>query len=291
MSLYNIPLTIPILNFCLIEKKRLINNEKKIKRIQIEYKRRKINKQNLIKKNILNHNYYINKLRISKCIFQVIKIQNFIKKYINKKEKNGIYIWLDEPNDGDKNFDNTNLEAYVGRFEEGTYLKGTYLQKIEDDYHLYYGKFTKEGLKNDEGGFFYSSNLDRLFHGKIVNDVFVEGYITFFDSDEGKLESIVYANFDKDFNVTNIILEKDLQEDEKQEEGKLCSRFRDVILGIDYFGELYQKIKEITDFTENDMKNSEIFNDQEKFPSIIRLAVAYSKNNIDKDIYTKVFDH
>ena len=209
----------------------------------------------------------------------------------NKKEKNGIYIWLDEPNDGDKNFDNTNLEAYVGRFEEGTYLKGTYLQKIEDDYHLYYGKFTKEGLKNDEGGFFYSSNLDRLFHGKVVNDVFVEGYITFFDSDEGKLESIVYANFDKDFNVTNIILEKDLQEDEKQEEGKLCSRFRDVILGIDYFGELYQKIKEITDFTENDMKNSEIFNDQEKFPSVIRLAVAYSKNNIDKDIYTKVFDH
>ena len=75
------------------------------------------------------------------------------------------------------------------------------------------------------------------------------------------------------------------------DKGKLCSRFRDVILGIDYFGELYQKIKEITDFTENDMKNSEIFNDQEKFPSVIRLAVAYSKNNIDKDIYTKVFDH
>ena len=39
------------------------------------------------------------------------------------------------------------------------------------------------------------------------------------------------------------------------------------------------------------MKDSEVFNDQEKFPQIIRLAVGYSRNNIDKDIYTKVFEH
>lgn len=209
----------------------------------------------------------------------------------NKKEKSGIYIWLDEPNQGEKNFDNTNLEAYVGRFEEGTYLKGTLLQKTGDDYHLYYGKFTKDGLKNDEGCFFYSSNLDRLFHGKIINDVFIEGYVTTFDSDEGKLQNIVFVNFDKDLNITNIILEKDLQKAEIEVESQICSRFRDVILGIDYFGELYQKIKEVSDFADKEMKDSEVFNDQEKFPQIIRLAVGYSRNNIDKDIYTKVFEH
>ena len=101
----------------------------------------------------------------------------------NHKDSNGIYLWLDEPsNNNDQNFDNTNLEAYVGQFEEGTYSIGTFLQKTEDDYYLYYGKFTKNGQKNDDNGFFYSSKFDRLFHGKIENDDFVEGYVFFFHS-------------------------------------------------------------------------------------------------------------
>ena len=207
----------------------------------------------------------------------------------NQKNSNGIYIWLDEPKE-DKDFDSTNLEAYVGKFEDGTYSIGTYLQKTVDDYYLYYGKFTKNGLKNDENGFFYSSNLDRLFHGKIENDVFIKGYVAFFDSEEGKIQSIVYANFDKDLKITNIILEKDLQNDEKEKESQLCSRFRDVILGIDYFGELYQKIKDISDFVEENLDDVNVFNDQEKFPLMIKLAVAYSRNNINKDITSKVFE-
>ena len=35
---------------------------------------------------------------------------------------------------------------------------------------------------------------------------------------------------------------------------------------------------------------SSLFNDQEKFPLMIKLAVAYSRNNINKDITSKVFD-
>jgi hypothetical protein len=208
----------------------------------------------------------------------------------NHKNSNGIYIWLDEPNT-DQNFDNANLEAYVGKFEDGTYSRGTYLQKTQDDYYLYYGKFTKNGLKNDDSGFFYSSNLDRLFHGTIINDVFVKGYIVFFDSDAGTIQSIVYANFDKDLKVTSITLEKDLQQTEKENESQLCSRFRDVILGIDYFGELYQKVSDISKFVDENMGDVNVFNDQEKFPLMIKLAVAYSRNNIDKDINSKVFEN
>jgi hypothetical protein len=207
----------------------------------------------------------------------------------NNKESSGIYIWLDESK-AKKDFDNTNLEAYVGKFVDGTYNKGTYLQKTGDDYFLYYGKFKENGLKNDDGGFFYSSNLDRLFHGKIVDDVFVQGYVVFFDSEEGTIQTIVYANFDKNLKITNIILEKDLQKNEKENESKLCSRFRDVILGIDYFGELYKKVKDISNFVEDNMNDVKVFNDPEKFPLMIKLAVAYSRNNIDKDINSKVFD-
>ena len=207
-------------------------------------------------------------------------------------EKNGIYLWLDEPKEEkNKNFDNTNLEAYVGDFADGTYSKGTYLQKIGDDYFLYHGKFTKDGKKNDENGFFYSAKFDRLFHGKIENDVFIKGYVTYFNPEEGTIENIVYANLDNDLKVSNIILDKDLQKKEKENESKLCSRFRDVILGIDYFGELYKKVKDLTQFIDENFVNMDIYNNEEKYPIMINLAVAYSRNNINNDIKSKVFSN
>ena len=205
-------------------------------------------------------------------------------------EDNGMYIWLDEPKEEkNKNFDNTNLEAYVGNFQNGNYSLGTYLQKTGDDYYLYYGKFTQDGKKNDESGFFYSAKFDRLFHGKIENDVFIKGYVAYFNPDEGTIENIAYVNFDKDLKVSNIILDKDLQKDEKENESKLCSIFRDVILGIDYFGELYNKVKDITKYIDENMHDMEIYKNEEKYPLMINLAVAYSRNNINADIKNKVF--
>ena len=102
----------------------------------------------------------------------------------------------------------------------------------------------------------------------------MKGYVTYFNPDEGTIENIVYVNFDKNLNVTNIILDKDLQQKEKENESKLCSRFRDVILGIDYFGELYKKIKDITKFMDENMNDIDIFNNEEKYPIMINLCVA-----------------
>ena len=210
----------------------------------------------------------------------------------NLKDKNGIYIWLDEPSEKkNQNFDNTNLEAYIGDIVGGKYNRGTYLQKSGEEYFLYHGNFTEDGKKNDEKGFFYSAKFDRLFHGKIENDVFVKGYVTYFNPDEGTIENIVYVNFDKNLKITNIILDKDLPKKEKEPESKLCSRFRDVILGIDYFGELYKKVKDITEFIEENMDGIDIFVDEEKYPLMLNLCVAYSRNNIDNDIKSKVFEN
>ena len=207
----------------------------------------------------------------------------------NLKEKNGMYIWLDESSiQKNKNFDNTNLEAYIGDIVDGNYSTGTFLQKTGEDYYLYHGKFTKDGKKNDENGFFYSAKYDRLFHGKIENDVFIKGYVTYFNPEEGTITNIVYVNFDKNLKITNIILDKDLQKKEKENQSKLCSRFRDVILGIDYFGELYNKVKDIKQFMDENMNDADIYNNEEKYPLMINLAVAYTKNNIDSDIKSKV---
>ena len=71
-----------------------------------------------------------------------------------KKEKDGIYIWLAEPN---KNmvFDEANFEAFVGEFDDDMYRKGTYLIKEGDDYYLYHGLFDREGRKSDDNAYFY----------------------------------------------------------------------------------------------------------------------------------------
>lgn len=208
----------------------------------------------------------------------------------NNRESSGIYLWLDEPiNVSDRKFENTCLEAYVGNFENSTYSIGTFLQKTADDYYLYYGKFTPDGHKNDESGFFYSSNYDRLFHGKILNDEIKEGYVFCFDS-EGAIENVVYANFDEKMNITNFILEKDLDQEQKEKESKLCERFRNVILGEDYFGDLYKKVKDITNFVDENLGDVKVFNDNDKFPLMIKLAVAYARDNIDKDISEKAFE-
>ena len=128
-----------------------------------------------------------------------------------------------------------------------------------------------------------------MSYGKIENDIFVKGYIVYFNPDEGNIDNIVYANFDKDLNISNIILDKDLEQKEKDNQSRLCSRFRDVILGIDYFGELYKKIKDITKFINENMNDIEIFNHEEKYSLMVNLIIAYSKNNIDSDIKNKVF--
>ena len=90
-------------------------------------------------------------------------------------------------------------------------------------------------------------------------------------------------------NITNFILDKDLDQTQKEKESELCSRFRNVILGEDYFGQLYQKVKDITKFVDENLGDVKVFNDTEKFPIMIKLAVAYARDNINIDISEKVF--
>lgn len=84
----------------------------------------------------------------------------------NKRDKNGIYIWIDEPL-GNEQFDSANFDAYVGLIENDTFKRGTYLSKNGDDYFLYHGNFDNELKKTDDNAFYYSSKYDRLLHGKI----------------------------------------------------------------------------------------------------------------------------
>ena len=208
----------------------------------------------------------------------------------NKREKNGIYLWLDEPISNEQ-FDNANFDAYVGLMENDKFRRGTYLSKIGDDYYLYHGNFDQDGKKTDDNAFFYSSKFDRLLHGKVKKDVFVSGYIAFFDSNSGLLKDIAFVSQGRDGNISNVILKEELLKDERElaKEEKIITTFRNVILEVDYFGNIYSSFKDIKNFVGSKMNSPEIFEDKEKFPEVINLCSSYNNNNIYNDIEKKAF--
>jgi hypothetical protein len=206
----------------------------------------------------------------------------------NKKDNHGLYLWMDEP-ENNKEFDNANFDAFVGEIEEDKYKKGTYLSKKIDDYYLYHGNFDENGRKTDDNAFFYSSKFDRLLKGKIVNDNFENGYVAFFDSETGLINDLVYCTFGGDGDVTSIKRKDEIDEKEKETVEKEINDFRNVILEVDYFGNIYEKYKEIKEFIKEHMISLDVLDDKEKFPEIIKLCISYNYNNIYNDIEKKVF--
>ena len=208
----------------------------------------------------------------------------------NKKDKNGIYIWMNEPLNN-KEFDSANFDAYVGMFDNDKFVRGTYLSKISDDYYLYHGNFDNEGKKTDDNAFFYSSKYDRVLHGKIEKDNFVNAYVSFFESDSGEIKNLVYCTFDKMGSVDNIIMQNDLKAEEKKKEEDTITLFRNVILEVDYFGIIYNRFHEIKDFIRENANSVDFLEDKNKFPLFMSLCSKHSEDNIYKNIEKKVFDN
>ena len=201
----------------------------------------------------------------------------------NHKNSHGIYLWIDEE-ENNNIFDNANFDCFIGNVKDNHYGRGCYLSKIEDNYYLYYGNFDDDGKKNDNNALFYTSS-DKLIKGKIVNDNFIEGYVAFFESETGNMINFVYCKFDKDGSVTYLVNDSDFGKNEEIEKiKKEMLLFRDVILEIDYFGDIYQKYKEIKKFVNENMNSVKRFNDKDKLKEMIELSVGYNS----LDIYSKI---
>ena len=72
----------------------------------------------------------------------------------NLKNRSGIYIWMDQP-ENNYEYDNANFDAYLGEFDKDRYLRGTYISKLNNEYYIYHGNFSKDGKKNDNNAFFF----------------------------------------------------------------------------------------------------------------------------------------
>lgn len=208
----------------------------------------------------------------------------------NLKDKYGMYIWMEE-SENNFEYENANFDAYIGEFEQEKYVRGTYLTKLNNEYFIYHGNFNKDGKKNDNNAFFYSSKTNKLFHGEIKDDILICGYLGSFDEDKDELTDILFCIFNEDGIVNDIIEEKDLKisEDEISDEKKKIENFRNIILKGDYLGKIYNKFKNIKNRIDDlgDMTN--ILEDQDNIEEIDKILNKYNKKNIYYDIEENFF--
>jgi hypothetical protein len=162
----------------------------------------------------------------------------------DEKDKIGLYIWMDEPINNYE-YDYANFDAYVGEFRDEKYLRGTYLSRKNNEYSLYHGNFDKEGKKNDNDAYFYTSRNNKVFHGKIKGDLLISGYLSSFDDEEGNVTDLIYCKFNEEGKINEILEEKQLSTLDIEEEKEKISKFRNVVFDGDHFGRIYNRYSKI----------------------------------------------
>lgn len=206
----------------------------------------------------------------------------------NVKEKSGIYIWLEQTNENETV--KVDFDSFVGEIENDIYKRGTFLSKIGSDYYVYHGDFDREGKKNCEDAFFYSSKSDNLLHGKVSNDIFLSGYISFFDSNTNSIKDLVYATFDKEGKIVNVVNKEDLEKDEIEKEEKLMSLFRTTVFEVNYFGNIFTNYQNIKYYVDEYVSSFPIFEQKEELQKIIDYLDGYKSINIYNVIEEKIYN-
>jgi hypothetical protein len=190
----------------------------------------------------------------------------------------GVYLWLNE--DVSKkpftDFDHANFQAFVGDAENDIFKKGTLLSKEGEDYLVYHGTFNTDGKKQGPNCFFYSASLEELCFGEYSNDIFVKGYVVHFNEDGNVKDFLKY-------NDGQILKKDKVDEEEFKKNTKIMVDFRNVIMGKDYFGSIYNGFGKIKNFEETKITSADFFNSDE-YSKLMEMAVAYNQISIYKDI-------
>ena len=194
------------------------------------------------------------------------------------RDNHGVFLWLREPKNKKmfSNFDESNFQAYVGLVKNDNFLKGTYLSKEGDEYHVYHGTFNEDREKEGEKCFLYSATLEQCFFGKFKNDEFVEGYVALYDN-EGNVKDIVKYKDGKK------ISEEEIDKEEVKKLAEIFFNFRNIIMNKDYFGEIYNGFKKIVEFRDKKMDKLNVLNSNE-YLDILTNCINYNKMSIFNDI-------
>lgn len=194
------------------------------------------------------------------------------------KDSRGSYLWLSEDENVKpfSNFEKSDFHAYVGEIKNQLPSKGTLLSKEGDDYLLFHGTFNSNFKREGEKCFNYSASLEELCFGTYKNDKFVKGYVANFD-DDGNVKDILFYDNGK-------ITEKEkIDGNEVKKNEEILKTFRNVVLGKDYFGELYEIFGKTLEFAQQKMVNVDIFN-SEQYLNILSTSSSHNKISVFNDI-------
>lgn len=193
------------------------------------------------------------------------------------REGHGIYLWLKKTSQDAKNlfpdFDSTNFAALIGYFSLDKFKKGSYIQKIEDNYFVYHGTYDENNKKNGKDCFYYNANYEILYYGSFSNDNYIKGYVSKFD-DNGEIKSIIKYGEEEN-------MEQNFSEKEKISE--IMKTFRNVIMSKDYFGIVFETFKSAVEFRKKFVDGKTVMN-FEKNQELIQTSFAYRNVTLYKDV-------
>ena len=88
--------------------------------------------------------------------------------------------------------------------------------------------------------------------------------------------------------IKKMTMKENINEEERKKNEEKMITFRNIILGEDYFGEIFKRYREIKNFIKENMHTIDVLDDKEKFPDITKLCVGYNEKNIYSDIENKM---
>lgn len=196
----------------------------------------------------------------------------------NCKDHHGVYLWLSEKENIPpySDFDNADFDVYIGNLDMDSYVKGVYMSKIGDKYHVYYGHFDSNGKKNGDNCYYYNASFDKVLYGTFVSDKFVSGYLAAFDED-GNCIDLLKVTF-KDNKIDTYQQGEEIETNIYEEVRKKVTDFRSLLLEKDYFGDIYTKFKEDTTYLDQQLKEGsiDVFDSKEIFPKLLDLSSSYN---------------
>ena len=197
----------------------------------------------------------------------------------NKKNNNGMYLWIDEPLNNTE-YENADIDVYIGELENEKYIRGTYLCKKNNNLSLYHGNFDKDGKKTDDNAFFYTSQTNRIYFGKINKDILLSGYLGSVD-DGDEVKDFVFCNFNDDGSVKEILEASKLNQDEAEDtKKKIIGLYKGVLSDGGFFKKIYGKYLKVKNKVDNLFCDVAIFDKKDYFPDLQKLLNKYKRKNI-----------
>ena len=189
------------------------------------------------------------------------------KYYLGQWQNNlrhGFGVYLSHENF--QNFEKSKFKAFIGKFVEDKFDKGTLISKQGDNYHLFHGEFN-----NNSKCFYYSANLEKLLYGYFEGNKFIKGYVSIFN-DDGIIKEFRKYNFSENNSDDDIDKIKNIM-----------SNFRNCVMMKDYFGDFFEIFKIVIEFKDIFL-NKDINEINYKYEDFIDICKSYKKFTIFNDI-------